>query len=38
MDLVELPERTPGDGQNLYGVSSAGVNTHHQLRAERTNL
>jgi hypothetical protein len=32
MDIVDLPEPTPGDGQRTYEVSSAGVNcadTHH---------
>jgi NADPH:quinone reductase-like Zn-dependent oxidoreductase len=26
MDIVELPDPTPGKGQQLYEVSSAGVN------------
>ncbi|MPQ96866.1 Zn-dependent oxidoreductase [Modestobacter sp. I12A-02628] len=32
MDVVDLPEPSPGAGQQLYEVSSAGVNfadTHH---------
>jgi NADPH:quinone reductase-like Zn-dependent oxidoreductase len=32
MDLVDLPDPTPGDGQQLYDVSSADVNfadNHH---------
>jgi NADPH:quinone reductase-like Zn-dependent oxidoreductase len=32
MDIVDLPDPTPGSGQQLYEVSSAGVNfadTHH---------
>ncbi len=34
MDIVDLPEPTPGEGQKIYEVSSAGVNfadTHHRL-------
>jgi NADPH:quinone reductase-like Zn-dependent oxidoreductase len=34
LDVVDLPDPTPGDGQRLYEVSSAGINyadTHHQL-------
>ena len=34
MDIVDLPDPTPGSGQQLYEVSSAGVNsadTHHHL-------
>ena len=26
LDIVDLPEPTPGDGQKLYDVSTAGVN------------
>ena len=36
LDLVELPDPVPGDGQQLYEVSSSGVNfadTHHRLSA-----
>jgi len=32
MDIVDLPDPTPGEGQQLFEVSSAGVNfagTHH---------
>jgi NADPH:quinone reductase-like Zn-dependent oxidoreductase len=32
MDIVDLPDPVPGEGQRLYEVSSAGVNfadTHH---------
>jgi NADPH2:quinone reductase len=32
LDVVDLPDRTPGEGQKLYAVSTAGVNyadTHH---------
>jgi NADPH2:quinone reductase len=34
MDIVELPDPVPGPGQQLYDVSSSGVNfadTHHWL-------
>jgi hypothetical protein len=34
MDVVELPDPAPGDGEQLYEVSSAGLNyadTHHRL-------
>ena len=33
MDVVDLPDPVPGDGQQLYEVSAAGVNyadTHHR--------
>jgi NADPH:quinone reductase-like Zn-dependent oxidoreductase len=33
MDIVDLPDPIPGEGQGLYEVSSAGVNfadTHHR--------
>jgi hypothetical protein len=33
MDVVDLPDPTPGDGEQLYEVSSSGVNfadTHHR--------
>jgi NADPH2:quinone reductase len=33
LDVVDLPDPTPGPGQQLYEVSSAGVNfadTHHR--------
>ncbi|MGY2080120.1 Zn-dependent oxidoreductase [Modestobacter sp. SYSU DS0657] len=34
LDVVDLPDPTPGDGEQLYAVSSSGVNyadTHHLL-------
>jgi hypothetical protein len=34
MDVVDLPDPVPGDGEVLYEVSSSGVNfadTHHRL-------
>ncbi|WP_104524370.1 Zn-dependent oxidoreductase [Blastococcus atacamensis] len=34
MDVVDLPDRIPGPGQQLHEVSSSGVNfadTHHRL-------
>jgi NADPH:quinone reductase-like Zn-dependent oxidoreductase len=39
MDVVELPDPVPGDGQRLYEVSSAGVNfadTHHRRSPQQT--
>jgi len=33
MDVVDLPDPVPGDGEQLFDVSSAGVNyadTHHR--------
>jgi NADPH:quinone reductase-like Zn-dependent oxidoreductase len=36
MEIVDLPEPAPGEGQQLYDVSSAGVNfadTHQGLLA-----
>jgi hypothetical protein len=36
LDVVDLPDPVPGDGQHLYEVSAAGVNcadTHQQRRA-----
>ena len=36
MDVVELPDPVPGDGETLFDISSAGVNfadTHHALSA-----
>ncbi len=36
LDLVELPDPVPGDGQQLYEVRTAGVNfadTHHFVSA-----
>jgi NADPH2:quinone reductase len=41
LDLVDLPDPTPGPGQQLYEVSSSGVNfadTHHQQRMQVANL
>jgi NADPH:quinone reductase-like Zn-dependent oxidoreductase len=37
LDVVDVPEPTPGEGQKLYDVSTAGVNyadTHHRLSPE----
>jgi NADPH:quinone reductase-like Zn-dependent oxidoreductase len=34
LEIVDLPDPTPGPGQQLYEVSSSGVNfadTHHRL-------
>ncbi len=34
LDVVDLPDPVPADGQQLYEVSAAGVNfadTHHRL-------
>ncbi len=34
LDVVDLPDPVPGDGQQLYEVSAAGVDfadTHHHL-------
>jgi NADPH:quinone reductase-like Zn-dependent oxidoreductase len=34
LDIVDVPEPTPGPGQTLYDVSTAGLNfadTHHAL-------
>ncbi len=34
LDVVDLPDPTPGEGQQLFHVSTAGVNyadTHHRL-------
>jgi hypothetical protein len=34
LDVVDLPDPVPGDGQELYDVSTAGINyadTHHRL-------
>jgi NADPH:quinone reductase-like Zn-dependent oxidoreductase len=36
MDIGDVPEPTPGEGQKVYEVSSAGVNfadTHHPYMA-----
>ena len=37
MDVVDLPDPTPGEGQQLYEVRSSGVNfafTHHRPSAD----
>ncbi|SDN83096.1 Zn-dependent oxidoreductase [Geodermatophilus sp. DSM 45219] len=34
LDVVDLPDPTPGDAQQLFDVSTAGANyadTHHRL-------
>jgi NADPH2:quinone reductase len=34
LDVVDLPDPTPGEGQQLFDVSTGGVNcadTHHRL-------
>jgi NADPH:quinone reductase-like Zn-dependent oxidoreductase len=39
LDVVDLPDSTPGDGESLYEVSSAGINhadTHHRRTAPVT--
>jgi NADPH:quinone reductase-like Zn-dependent oxidoreductase len=36
LEIVDVPEPTPGDGQQLYDVSTAGINyadTHHPVSA-----
>jgi NADPH:quinone reductase-like Zn-dependent oxidoreductase len=36
LDVVDLPDPVPGDGEQLYEVSAAGINyadTHHRLSA-----
>ena len=38
LDIVDVPEPTPGPGQQLYDVSTAGLNfadTHHGWRAQQ---
>jgi len=33
LEIVDVPDPTPGDGQTLYDVSTAGINyadTYHQ--------
>jgi NADPH2:quinone reductase len=39
LDVVDLPEPTPGDGEQVYEISSSGVNFadthHHPLSANR---
>jgi NADPH:quinone reductase-like Zn-dependent oxidoreductase len=37
LEVVDVPEPVPGDGQQLHDVSTAGVNfadTHHRLSRE----
>jgi NADPH:quinone reductase-like Zn-dependent oxidoreductase len=37
LDVVDLPDPVPGEGQQLYAVSTAGLNiadTHHRLSAD----
>ena len=39
LDVVDLPDPTPGPGQKLYAVSSSRVNfadTHHRRSAQQT--
>jgi NADPH:quinone reductase-like Zn-dependent oxidoreductase len=39
MDIVDLPDPVPGDGEQLYDISSSGVDyadTHHRQSANRT--
>jgi NADPH:quinone reductase-like Zn-dependent oxidoreductase len=34
LDIVDLPDPVPGEGQQLYDVRTAGINfadTHHRL-------
>jgi NADPH:quinone reductase-like Zn-dependent oxidoreductase len=34
LEIADVPEPTPGPGQQLYGVSTAGINfadTHHRV-------
>ena len=41
LEIVDVPEPAPGPGQQLYDVSTAGINyadTHHQQRARQTIL
>jgi NADPH2:quinone reductase len=38
LDIVDVPEPTPGPGQQLYDVSTAGLNfadTHHPRSAHQ---
>jgi NADPH:quinone reductase-like Zn-dependent oxidoreductase len=33
MDVVDLPDAVPGDGENLFDITSSGINsadTHHR--------
>jgi NADPH:quinone reductase-like Zn-dependent oxidoreductase len=37
LDVVDLPDPVPGQGQQLYDVQAAGVNfadTHHRLSSD----
>ena len=37
LDVVDLPDPLPGEGQTLYDISSCAVNsadTHHRLSAD----
>jgi NADPH:quinone reductase-like Zn-dependent oxidoreductase len=39
LDIVELPDPVPGEGQKLYDVSTAGVNyadTYHRHSPQQT--
>ena len=39
LDVVEVPDPVPGDGQQLYDVSTAGLNfadTYHKGTAQQT--
>ncbi|WP_246080724.1 hypothetical protein [Modestobacter altitudinis] len=41
MDVVDLPDPTPGDGEQLFHISSSGVDpadTHHRLSSELPEL
>ena len=41
LDVVDIAEPEPGAGQQLYDVSTAGLNfadTHHRRSAQRTAL
>ena len=37
MDVVDLPDPVPGDGEQLFDISSSGVNladTHHRASSD----
>ena len=36
LEIVDVPEPTPGEGQKLYDVSTAGVNVADPTRAGRS--
>ena len=38
LDVVDLPDPVPGDGEQLYEVSAAGdfADTHHRLTSNRS--